>query len=245
MATQMPSSLEIAQRGHLRPVSEIAEELGLPDEYDPTASTRPRSTSPVVERLADSARREARLVTALTDEGGRGGKTTTSVSLTQARRRHIGRRVALSREASLGPVFGIKGGGGRRRLRAGRPMEDLNSTSPATSTRSARPTTCSQAHARGASPARQQARHRPARSAGAAAWTSTTGRSADRARARRSRERLSARPATTSPRPPRSWPSWRLPATCTTCVSASARSPSGTHGRASPSSPSSSRRPAP
>ena len=35
MATQMPSSLEIAQEATLRPIAEIAEELGLePDEYD-------------------------------------------------------------------------------------------------------------------------------------------------------------------------------------------------------------------
>src|SRR5439155_4721036 len=65
-------------------------------------------------------------VTAITPTKAGEGKTTTSVSLTQGLG-HIGKRVALClREASLGPVFGIKGGAAGGGYTQVVPMEDLN-----------------------------------------------------------------------------------------------------------------------
>ncbi len=127
MATHMPSSLEIAQEAELRPIAEIAEEAGLePDEYDLYGKYKAKVGLSVLERLRDT--RDAKLVcvTAITPTKAGEGKTTTSVSLAQGLG-YIGKRPVLClREASVGPVFGIKGGaagGGYAQLV---PMEDLN-----------------------------------------------------------------------------------------------------------------------
>jgi formate--tetrahydrofolate ligase len=127
MATHMPSSLEIAQEATLRPIAEIAEELGLqPDEYDLYGKYKAKVDLSVVERLADKPDGKLVCVTAITPTKAGEGKTTTSVSLTQGLG-HIGRRVALClREASLGPVFGIKGGAAGGGYAQVVPMEDLN-----------------------------------------------------------------------------------------------------------------------
>jgi formate--tetrahydrofolate ligase len=127
MATQMPSSLEIAQDADLRPIAEIAEEMGLePHEYDLYGTYKAKVDLSVVDRL--SARPDGKLVcvTAITPTKAGEGKTTTSVSLTQGLG-HIGRKVALClREASLGPVFGIKGGAAGGGYAQVVPMEDMN-----------------------------------------------------------------------------------------------------------------------
>jgi formate--tetrahydrofolate ligase len=127
MATHMPSSLEIAQEATLRPIAEIAEELGLqPDEYDLYGKYKAKVDLSVVERLADKPDGKLVCVTAITPTKAGEGKTTTSVSLTQGLG-HIGRRVTLClREASLGPVFGIKGGAAGGGYAQVVPMEDLN-----------------------------------------------------------------------------------------------------------------------
>jgi formate--tetrahydrofolate ligase len=127
MATQMPTSLEIAQEATLRPIAEIAEELGLqPDEYDLYGKYKAKVDLSIVERLADRPDGKLVCVTAITPTKAGEGKTTTSVSLTQGLG-HIGRRVALClREASLGPVFGIKGGAAGGGYAQVVPMEDLN-----------------------------------------------------------------------------------------------------------------------
>ena len=127
MATQMPSSLEIAQEATLRPIAEIAEELGLdPDEYDLHGRYKAKVDLSVVERLSGKPDGKLVCVTAITPTKAGEGKTTTSVSLTQGLG-HIGRKAALClREASLGPVFGIKGGAAGGGYAQVVPMEDLN-----------------------------------------------------------------------------------------------------------------------
>jgi formyltetrahydrofolate synthetase len=127
MATHMPTSLEIAQEATLRPIAEIAEQLGLePDEYDLYGKYKAKVDLSVVERLAGEPDGKLVCVTAITPTKAGEGKTTTSVSLTQGLG-HIGRKVALClREASLGPVFGIKGGAAGGGYAQVVPMEDLN-----------------------------------------------------------------------------------------------------------------------
>ena len=127
MATQMPSSLEIAQEAELRPITEIAEGAGLePDEYDLYGKYKAKVSLDVVERLASKPDGKLICVTAITPTKAGEGKTTTSVSLTQGLG-HIGKRVALCiREASLGPVFGIKGGAAGGGYAQVVPMEDMN-----------------------------------------------------------------------------------------------------------------------
>jgi formate--tetrahydrofolate ligase len=123
----MPSSLEIAQEAQLRPITEIAEAAGLlADEIEPYGRYKAKIDLGVLERLA--GRPDAKLidVTAITPTKAGEGKTTTSVSLTQGLG-HIGRSPVLClREASLGPVFGIKGGAAGGGYTQVVPMEDLN-----------------------------------------------------------------------------------------------------------------------
>jgi len=123
----MPSSLEIAQQAELRPITEIAEAAGLlAEEIEPYGRYKAKIDLSVIERLA--GRPDAKLidVTAITPTKAGEGKTTTSVSLTQGLG-HIGRSPVLClREASLGPVFGIKGGAAGGGYTQVVPMEDLN-----------------------------------------------------------------------------------------------------------------------
>jgi formate--tetrahydrofolate ligase len=127
MATHMPSSLEIAQEAELRPISEIAEDAGLePDEYDLYGKYKAKVSLDVLDRLSETPDGKLICVTAITPTKAGEGKTTTSVSLTQGLG-HIGKKVALClREASLGPVFGIKGGAAGGGYAQVVPMEDLN-----------------------------------------------------------------------------------------------------------------------
>jgi formate--tetrahydrofolate ligase len=127
LTTQLPSSLEIAQNAALRPIAEIAAEAGLePDEVEPYGRYKAKIDLSVLDRLA--AKPDAKLVcvTAITPTKAGEGKTTTSVSLTQGLGQ-IGKRPTLClREASLGPVFGIKGGAAGAGYAQVVPMEDMN-----------------------------------------------------------------------------------------------------------------------
>ena len=127
MATKMPSSLEIAQEAKLRPISEIAEAAGLlPEEYEPYGRYKAKIDLGVLKRLAGKADGKLINVTAITPTKAGEGKTTTAVSLTQGLG-HIGKSPVLClREASLGPVFGIKGGAAGAGYTQVVPMEDMN-----------------------------------------------------------------------------------------------------------------------
>ena len=127
MTTALPSSLEIAQAATLRPIEEIASLAGLePDEVEPYGRTKAKIDLSVLDRLAGTPDGKLVCVTAITPTKAGEGKTTTSVSLTQGLG-HIGRQPVLClREASLGPVFGIKGGAAGGGYAQVVPMEDLN-----------------------------------------------------------------------------------------------------------------------
>jgi formate--tetrahydrofolate ligase len=127
MKTQMPSSLEIAQGATLRPILDVASEVGLvPEEVEPYGRYKAKVDLSVLERL--SARPDAKLinVTAITPTPAGEGKTTTSVSLTQGLGVLGKKPVLCLREASLGPVFGVKGGAAGGGYAQVVPMEDLN-----------------------------------------------------------------------------------------------------------------------
>ncbi len=124
---QLPSSLEIAQRAVMRPVDELAAGLGLlPEEVDLYGRFKAKIDLSVLDRLAASPAGKLIDVTAITPTRAGEGKTTTSVSLTQGLG-HIGKEPVLClREASLGPVFGIKGGAAGGGYAQVVPMEDMN-----------------------------------------------------------------------------------------------------------------------
>jgi formate--tetrahydrofolate ligase len=119
--------LEIARAVKLRPIQEIAESVGLgPDDLELYGPLKAKVTSAALERLAGGPDGALVLVTAMTPTPAGEGKSTTTIGLADGLRR-VGRRAVVAlREPSLGPVFGVKGGGtggGRAQLA---PMEDIN-----------------------------------------------------------------------------------------------------------------------
>jgi len=121
------SSLEIAQAAKLRPIAEIAAEAGLePDELEPYGRYKGKIDLSVLDRLRSAQDGKLICVSAITPTKAGEGKTTTAVSLTQGLGA-IGKRPVLClREASVGPVFGIKGGAAGGGYAQVLPMEDLN-----------------------------------------------------------------------------------------------------------------------
>src|SRR6266853_6083107 len=105
------SSLTTPMQKTILPIQAVARKLELPDKYFEALGSQ--SGKIKLELLSDSAfKRRGKLiiVTATTPTAAGEGKTVTSISLTQGLA-HIGKKVVItSREPSLGPVFGMKGG---------------------------------------------------------------------------------------------------------------------------------------
>ncbi len=123
----MRSSLEIAQAATLRPIADVAADAGIePGELELYGRYKAKVDLALLDRLADRPDGKIVNVTAITPTPPGEGKTTTSVSLTQGLGA-LGRRPVLAiREASLGPIFGIKGGAAGGGYAQVVPMEDLN-----------------------------------------------------------------------------------------------------------------------
>jgi formate--tetrahydrofolate ligase len=123
----MKSGLEIAQEAALRPIADVAADAGiLPEELKPYGSTRAKVSLSILDRLADRPDGKLIITTAITPTKAGEGKTTTSVSLTQGLG-VLGKDVILAlREPSMGPVFGIKGGGTGGGYAQVVPMEEIN-----------------------------------------------------------------------------------------------------------------------
>jgi formate--tetrahydrofolate ligase len=122
-----PSNLELARAAALRPIAHVAEELGLePDEILPYGHYMAKIDLSALERRAAAADGKLVCVTAITPTKAGEGKTTTAISLADGLARVGARPLLALREPSLGPVFGIKGGGaggGRAQIA---PMEEIN-----------------------------------------------------------------------------------------------------------------------
>jgi formate--tetrahydrofolate ligase len=123
----MKSGLEIAQEAKLRPIVDVAESAGiLPEELEPFGRYRAKIDLSIGDRLAGAEDGKLIITTAITPTKAGEGKTTTSLSLTQGLGK-IGKDVVLClREPSMGPVFGIKGGGTGGGFAQVVPMEDIN-----------------------------------------------------------------------------------------------------------------------
>ena len=94
---------------HLRPISEVAADLGLDEaDYETYGSSIAKLSLSLAGRNAKDGK--LILVTAINPTPAGEGKTTTTIGLGQAFRR-LGKKVVIAiREPSLGPCFGIKGG---------------------------------------------------------------------------------------------------------------------------------------
>jgi formyltetrahydrofolate synthetase len=123
----MKSGLEIAQEAVLQPITDVALAAGLqPDEIERFGNYRAKVSRSVIDRLANGPDAKVVITTAITPTKAGEGKTTTSVSLTQGLGKR-GKNVMLClREPSMGPVFGIKGGGNGGGFAQVVPMEEIN-----------------------------------------------------------------------------------------------------------------------
>jgi formate--tetrahydrofolate ligase len=123
----MPTALEIARNATLKPIAEIAEDIGIPpwlteQHGEHVAKIDLRA----IDELRDRPRAKYVVVTAITPTPLGEGKTTTTIGLGMAFR-HIGRKATIAiRQASMGPTFGIKGGAAGGGYSQAVPFELLN-----------------------------------------------------------------------------------------------------------------------
>ncbi len=124
----VPADIEIAQEAVLKPITQIAEELGLlPGEIELFGEYKAKVRLGVLERLKNTPDGKYIDVTAITPTPLGEGKTTTTVGLSQALGAHLGKSVITCiRQPSQGPTFGIKGGAAGGGYSQVIPMEDLN-----------------------------------------------------------------------------------------------------------------------
>jgi formate--tetrahydrofolate ligase len=117
----MPTALEIARQATLKPITEIADDIGIPPWLTEQHGEHVAKIDlKAIEELDDRPRAKYVVVTAITPTPLGEGKTTTTIGLGMAFR-HIGRKATISiRQASMGPTFGIKGGAAMPGL-AGKP----------------------------------------------------------------------------------------------------------------------------
>jgi formate--tetrahydrofolate ligase len=122
-----PSDLEIARHAQLKPVDDIASEVGLGMHLlEPYGEQVVKIKLSAIEELADAPKAKYVVVTAVTPTPLGEGKTTTTVGLGQAFK-HIGKRATIAiRQPSMGPTFGIKGGAAGGGYSQVVPMEVLN-----------------------------------------------------------------------------------------------------------------------
>src|SRR6516225_2956951 len=96
---------------NVRPIEDVAKELGLSgDDWEPYGKTKAKLALSTLQKPARAAGRLV-LVSAINPTPAGEGKTTTSISLAMGMRRMGKSAVLALREPSLGPVFGVKGGG--------------------------------------------------------------------------------------------------------------------------------------
>lgn len=122
----MKSDIEIAREANIRPIRDIATQLGIHEDdiefYGKYKAKLPLS-------LIDEKKIEQSkliLVTAITPTPAGEGKTTTSISLAMGLNKIGKKTIVVLREPSLGPVFGVKGGAAGGGFAQVIPMEDIN-----------------------------------------------------------------------------------------------------------------------
>ena len=125
--TAIASNLEIARNAALKPLEDVANEMGLGSHLlEPYGRDVMKISLDAVHELADRPRARYVVVSAITPTPLGEGKTTTTVGIGQGFR-HIGKRAVVTiRQASMGPALGIKGGAAGGGYSQVVPMEKLN-----------------------------------------------------------------------------------------------------------------------
>ena len=124
----VPSDIDIAQTAEIKPITQVAEEIGiLPEELELYGPYKAKVKLEILERLKDIPDGKYIDVTAITPTPLGEGKTTTTVGLSQALGACLGKKVfTCIRQPSQGPTFGIKGGAAGGGYSQIIPMEDFN-----------------------------------------------------------------------------------------------------------------------
>ncbi len=125
--TEMPSDLQIARKARLKPMEEVAEEIGVgPHFLEHYGKDVAKIKLDAIDELEDRPRAKYVVVSAITPTLLGEGKTTTTVGLGQAFK-HLGKTATVAvRQPSMGPTFGIKGGAAGGGYSQVVPMEMLN-----------------------------------------------------------------------------------------------------------------------
>jgi formate--tetrahydrofolate ligase len=125
VTTSVPSDIAIAQAAKLRPIQDVAAEVGLgPDDILPYGRHKAKISAEAIRARTPTGRLV--LVTGINPTPAGEGKSTVTVGVSQALRR-MGKKVVLCiREPSLGPVFGIKGGAAGGGYSQVVPMDEIN-----------------------------------------------------------------------------------------------------------------------
>ena len=123
----MLSDIEIAQKAHMLPITEVAAKLGIGEEdIELYGRYKAKLSMNLIKRVQDKPDGKLILVTAITPTPAGEGKSTTTVGLAQGLAK-IGQKVIVAlREPSLGPCMGIKGGAAGGGYSQVVPMEDIN-----------------------------------------------------------------------------------------------------------------------
>ena len=123
----MKTDVQIAQEAKMKPIREVADYLGFPEEaIELYGNYKAKLNIHELKDYNDRPNGKLILVTAITPTPAGEGKTTTVVGLGDGLNK-IGKRTALAlREPSLGPVFGVKGGAAGGGYAQVVPMEDIN-----------------------------------------------------------------------------------------------------------------------
>ena len=123
----MKSDIQIAQEATMKPITEVAESLGITfDELELYGKYKAKISDEYLNRIKDRPNGKLVLVTAINPTPAGEGKTTTTVGLGQAFAKLNKNAIIALREPSLGPCFGIKGGAAGGGYAQVVPMEDLN-----------------------------------------------------------------------------------------------------------------------
>ncbi len=127
MQKVVPSDLEIAQAAKMKPIIEIAQQIGLTeDDIELYGKYKAKIKLEVLNKLRDRPNGKYIDITAVTPTPLGEGKTVMNIGLTQGLAK-IGKKVISTlREPSMGPVFGIKGGAAGGGYSQVVPMEDIN-----------------------------------------------------------------------------------------------------------------------
>ena len=123
----MLSDTTIAQNAVLKPISQVAEDLGVPEQYViPYGKTKAKIDLKFLNELKEIPDGKLVLVTATTPTPAGEGKTTTTIGLAQALVKMGRKAVVCLREPSLGPCFGVKGGAAGGGYSQVLPMDEIS-----------------------------------------------------------------------------------------------------------------------